>query len=86
MFALIWLDAVLDELADLYVAAEPADRARVAAAVEALNARLRLDPSAEGESREGSLRITFIPLLAVTFHVSESDHVVHVIGIQRFGR
>lgn len=86
MFVLIWLDAVLDELANLYVAADPTDRARMAAAVEALNARLRQDPLAEGESREGSLRITFIPLLAVTFHVSTTDYVVHVIGIQRFGR
>jgi hypothetical protein len=86
VFALIWLDAVLDELAELYVAADPADRARMAAAVEALNARLLADPLAEGESREGNLRITFIPLLAVTFHVSRSDHVVHVIGIQKFGR
>jgi hypothetical protein len=86
VFALIWLDAVLDELAGLYVAANPTNRARMAAAVEALNARLRSDPRAEGESREGSLRITFIPLLAVTFHVNAADQVVHVIGIQQFGR
>jgi hypothetical protein len=86
VFALIWLDAVLDELAGLYVAAKLPDRARMAAAVEALNSRLRSDASAEGESREGNLRITFIPLLAVTFHVSEPDRVVHVIGIQKFGR
>jgi hypothetical protein len=85
VFALIWLDAVLDELADLYVAADLADRTRMATAVEALNARLRADPLVEGKSREGNLRITFVPLLAVTFHVSQSDRVVHVIGIQKFG-
>ena len=45
----------------------------MAAAVEALNDRLRRDPLAEGESREGNLRITFVPLLAVTFHVSQAD-------------
>jgi hypothetical protein len=86
VFALIWLRTVLDELADVYVAATAEERTRVAAAVEALNDRLRRDPLAEGESREGNLRNTFIPILAVTFHVSEKDRVVHVIGIQRFGR
>jgi hypothetical protein len=86
VFALIWLDAVLDDLANLYVSAGAEERARMAAAIEALNTRLRNDPLAEGESREGNLRITFIPLLAVTFHVSAVDRVVHVIGVQRFGR
>jgi hypothetical protein len=86
VFALIWLNQALDELADLYVAADPADRARMASAVAALNARLQFDPLAEGESREGNLRITFVPLLAVTFQVSESDQVVRVIGVQRYGK
>jgi hypothetical protein len=86
VFALIWLNRALDELADIYVAADPADRARMAAAVEALNARLQSDPLAEGESREGSLRITFISTLAVSFHVSDVDQVVRVIGVQRYGK
>jgi hypothetical protein len=58
----------------------------MAAAVEALNNRLQRDPLAEGESREGNLRITFMSQFAVTFHVSAKDRVVHVIGIQKFGR
>jgi hypothetical protein len=50
MFAVIWRNDVLDTLADLYVAATPAERARMAAAVDALNTRLRSDPLGEGES------------------------------------
>jgi hypothetical protein len=57
----------------------------MAAGVEALNERLRSDPEAEGESREGSFRITFIYMLAVSFHVSDTDQVVRVIGVQRYG-
>lgn len=60
MFVLIWRTAALDALADLYVAATPAERARMAA-IDALNARLRTDPLAEGESRSGGYRITLSP-------------------------
>ena len=86
MFALIWLNRALDELADLYVSADLADRARMSSAVEALNARLQSDPLAEGESRDGTHRITFIPLLAVSFRVSETEQLVRVIGVQRYGK
>ena len=86
MFTLIWLDRALDQLADIYVAADPADRARMAAAINALNARLRADPLAEGESRVGDRRITFIPSLSVAFRVSLSDRTVRVGRVQRYGR
>jgi len=39
MFALTWSNTALDALADIYVAAEPDERARMAAALEALNVR-----------------------------------------------
>lgn len=86
MFTLIWLDRALDQLADIYVAADPAERSRMAAAVDALNARLRADPLSEGESRVGNGRITFIPLLSVAFRVSRSDQTVRVGRVQRYGR
>ena len=55
MFALIWKIATLDVLADLYVAAGPGERERMAAGVEALNARRRSSPHDEGSrARTGS--------------------------------
>lgn len=86
MFALIWWNAALDQLADVYVSATPAERARIAAAVDALNARLRADPLAEGESRSGGRRIAFIALAAIGFHVSEADRVVQVFSVKRYGK
>jgi hypothetical protein len=86
VFTLIWSNRALDQLAEIYVSADAAERARMAPAIEALNVRLRNDPSAEGESRAGELRITFIPLLAVAFYVSQSDRVVRVGRVRRFGK
>ena len=86
MFALIWMNRALEQLANVYVTATPEERERIAAAVDALNARLRSDPLSEGESRSGGFRITFPSLLSVLFHVSETDRVVHVARVMRYGR
>ena len=86
MFTLIWRDRALNQLADIYVTADPAERQRTAAAVDALNARLRSNPLNEGESRAGDLRVTFISLLIVGFRVFPSDRVVRVISVRRYGK
>jgi ParE toxin of type II toxin-antitoxin system, parDE len=82
MFALIWLSTALDQLADAYVAANSEDRARMAAGIEALNARLRADPLSVGESRVGGFRVDFVPRLAILFHVSETDRIVRVVRLR----
>jgi hypothetical protein len=86
MFTVIWKTATLDRLADLYVAAGVPDRDRMAAGVDALNARLAADPLDVGESRSGVLRLAFPPLLAVSFLVDEANRVVRVTGVSRYGR
>ncbi|MBN9121497.1 MAG: hypothetical protein J0I06_20500 [Planctomycetes bacterium] len=86
MFALVWEDTALDQLADAYVAAGSEDRAQMAAGVEALNTRLRDDPLAVGESRAGGFRIGFVPRLAILFHVSEADRTVRVVRLRRSRR
>ncbi|MFO0850367.1 MAG: hypothetical protein U0871_17675 [Gemmataceae bacterium] len=86
MFTVTWAAPVLDRLADLYVAADPADRRRMADGVEALNRRLALRPWDEGESRDGLYRLTFPPLLAVRFHVDRMADTVQVVGVARWGR
>ena len=83
MFDLKWSDSALDRLADIYVAITPQDRAQLAAGVAALNAGLRADPLAIGESRIGGFRIAFLPGLAVLFHVSEADRLVRVVRVRR---
>jgi hypothetical protein len=80
MFTLNWEGMALDQLADVYVAATAEERERIA--VEALNARLRADPLAVGESRVGGFRITFVPRLTILLHVSEASRTVRVIRLR----
>ncbi|QJW99297.1 hypothetical protein FTUN_6900 [Frigoriglobus tundricola] len=86
MFTLTWESTALDQLADAYVAATPDDRERMAAGVESLNARLRADPLAVGESRVGGFRVEFVSRLAILFHVSEKDRTVRVVRLRRSPR
>lgn len=86
MFALTWSNTALDQLADVYVAATPDQRTRMASFIDGVNERLRVDPLAVGESRSGGHRIVFVPLLAILFHVSEADRTVRVTRAKRYGK
>lgn len=86
MFEYHWLEAVLDKLAAIYVAASPADRDRMAAGVERFNERLAADPLDVGESRVAGFRVAFPPLLKVSFHVDEAARRVRVTDVVRYGR
>lgn len=86
MYEYRWLETTLDELANLYVAADRPERERMAAGVERLNARLAADPLDVGESRGGGYRVAFLPLLMVSFHVDEVNRMVRVTAVSRYGR
>jgi len=86
VYQLIWRDSALDALADIYVAADPANRAIISAEVEELNAQLRLNPTTVGESRSGSDRMTFIHRVAIGFRASTSLRTVWVTKVKPFGR
>jgi hypothetical protein len=79
MFALIWRDAALDELADAWVAADPSTRDEIERVVKGLNRRLGNDPLQVGESRFGGYRVAIEAPVAIVFHVDASDQVVHVV-------
>lgn len=85
MFALIWTNRALTALADLYTSATVEERERIAAGVDALNARLRNDPLTEGESRTGNFRVAFPVLLLVVFHVGTASRTVTVTWVRRYG-
>ncbi len=86
MFEYRWLETTLDKLAEIYVAADASERDRMAAGVEAFNARIAADPLEVGESRFGGYRVAFPPLLRVYFHVDESTRRVRVMEVTRYGR
>ena len=86
MFTVIWNTAVLDRLAELYVAAPVEERERMAVGVSSLNRRLADDPLDVGESRDANGRVAFPALLMVRFRVDVPARTVRVFGVSRFGR
>ncbi len=81
-YTVVWASGAEDGLADLWVNAP--DRDAVAAAADAIDARLRRDPYAASESREGTTRVTFEAPLAVLYEVSDADRRVTVLDVWRF--
>jgi hypothetical protein len=86
MFEYRWLESTLDKLASIYIAADVAERERMAAGVETFNSQLAFDPLDVGESRVGGFRVAFPPLLKVSFHVNEANRQVRVTDVIRYGR
>lgn len=78
MFAVIWRDNALDDLADAWVTASLQMRAVIESRIADLNKRLASDPMAEGESREGKRRIVFDAPVVLTCLVDQADRVVRV--------
>ena len=71
-----WEEDTLDRLADIYTAADPADRDAIAVGVEQINAQLATDPWNLGESREPGRRVWFAHPLVVVFSLLPGGGVV----------
>jgi hypothetical protein len=80
-FTVTWIKSALDELAELWSATS--DRQDVADAADRIDLILRSDPYDHSESREGNLRILFVPPLAALFEVSDADRKVTVRAVWR---
>lgn len=78
-FTVLWTPSAEQDLAAVWVAAH--DRAAVTSAAATIDALLRENPQALGESREDSLRITFVAPLGVDFEVVEEDRIVYVLSV-----
>lgn len=71
MYAVIWRDAALDQLADAWVATDAAGRVAIDQAVQRLNAELATDPATFGESRTGRRRVAFDAPCGISFVVDD---------------
>jgi plasmid stabilization system protein ParE len=78
MFDLVWTEHALDDLADVWVAVDPATRDRIEAGINQLNADLRQNPNEVGESRDNNRRIGFAGPLIVVFRVDAKARTVRV--------
>jgi hypothetical protein len=59
-------------------------RPLIAAAVDAMDAQLRVDPYGVGESRDGNRRILICWPLAISYVVKEADRIVQVNKVWRY--
>jgi ParE toxin of type II toxin-antitoxin system, parDE len=82
MFTVKWTHRALDQLAELYVAADLPTQDRLARLIDALNHRLAADPLNEGESRTDNYRVSFVDGLVVRFTVDSTASVVRVYAIR----
>jgi plasmid stabilization system protein ParE len=86
MFAVVWADQALDELADIWVAATPELRDRIEASVRRLGQRLQADPTAIGESRSNNRRVAFDPPIAIIYRIDTAGRSVEVTHVWRYGK
>ena len=79
-----WREHALDQLADLFVATDPAGREAIEKAVLEINSKLADDPWELGESRSNRFdRSWSVPWLAVLFRIDPSQETVTVYHAAR---
>jgi plasmid stabilization system protein ParE len=78
-YTVVWTKSAEADLVRIWT--ESADRTAVTAAGNAIDARLRRDPTEAGESRESSRRTLLIEPLGVYFVVRAEDQLVAVIAV-----
>jgi hypothetical protein len=86
MYRLLWARVAVDFLAAAWVDADSAQRQAITAAAHEIDRLLRRDPANQGESREGTERVMFVPPLGVSYEIDESHRVVRVFQLWRFRR
>jgi len=73
-----WESKAQIEKLEIWATLDSARFSEVRRSVKAIERRLSIDPTTEGESRAGNVRITFDGLIAVLFVVNEDDRLVSV--------
>lgn len=79
-----WQRSAVNELADVWLHADSAERDEITRATAIVDHRLGNDPHNEGESRPGGRRIIFVAPLAVIFRISSDRRTVSVLHIRMF--
>ncbi len=79
-FTVVWTPNAERRLADLWMR-QPLLQREITAAANEVDARLRLNPLDQGESRVGSLRIMLVEPLIVDFEVLLDDQRVEVLNV-----
>lgn len=79
-FTVVWTTNAERRLAELWMS-QPSLKREITDAANEVDARLRLNPLGQGESRVGSLRIMLVEPLIVDFEVVLDDQRVEVLNV-----
>ena len=79
-FTVIWTPNAERRLAELWMC-QPSLKREITAAANEVDARLRLNPLGQGESRVGALRIMLVEPLIIDFEVVLDDQRVEVLNV-----
>jgi plasmid stabilization system protein ParE len=82
-YTVIWKPAAEADLARLWT--DSPDKRAITDASDRIDALLKKNPGALGESRSGNDRILVIAPLALIFEVLEDDKLVRVLNVARWG-
>jgi hypothetical protein len=80
-WTVVWKPAAERTLAQLWL--DSPQRSAIAHAADEIDARLRHDPLAQGESRRGNRSVMFVSPLAVHYEVLPDDCLVRVLKVLR---
>ena len=83
MYTVHWSKTALDELTELWLAADSSQRERITSVIESTDRQLSIDPLAVGESREQGRRVFFEPPLGMALRIDEVDRIVQVLHVWR---
>jgi hypothetical protein len=84
-YSVRWNRRALDALAEIWLA-NPAERNEINHAAESIDRLLRVNPTAQGESRDDDQRVLFMPPLVIDFIVDDKNEVVRVVKIRHIRR
>jgi hypothetical protein len=74
----------VNELANLWMQADSAQRQAITAASHAIAQQLQNDPLGQSESRPNGRRVLFVSPLGITFRLEEDGQTVSVLRIWQF--
>jgi plasmid stabilization system protein ParE len=83
-YSVEWTNSAQQDLAALWVSSS--DRGAVTAAADAIDVTLGRDPLGQGESRQGSARVMFLPPLGVYYDVDQVARRVTVRAVWHTSR
>lgn len=81
-YTVLWTPAAEQHLAAVWLDAR--DRSAITSAAGSIDDMLSEDAHCRGESRESTVRVTFVPPLGVEFDVLDQDRIVYVLAVWSF--